>query len=171
VIKTYIKNGKLCGNFTKEFTLISNRSVSVPEIKFKEFNGTKTVEVKTNKIFINIVNGHHKTNNVQKEIVKNKIIYKTKTDFILMVLVFIIGIIVGILGSYFIKFKTAQNNDTIKKIKKANEKELFNILLEFSNHPEIEKILKKLEENIYNNAKHKINKKEIIKIIKKITQK
>jgi len=59
----------------------------------------------------------------------------------------------------------------IKKIKKANEKELFNILLEYSYHPEIEKILKDLEENIYNNKNNKINKKEIIKIIKSILKK
>ena len=104
-------------------------------------------------------------------VIKQKIIYKTKTNYIMMILIFVIGIIVGILFTYLIKLKLPGNDDLIRKIKKANEKELFNILLEYSYNPEIEKILKDLEENIYNNKQNKINKKEIIKIIKRIIKK
>ena len=171
-IKTYLKNNSLCGSYTKEFTIISNHDVSIPEITFNEFDGKKVQKVKTNKLFINIINKHlENTKRNTKEIIKNKIIYKTKTNYVLMILIFIIGVIVGVLITYLIKLRISAEEDIIKKIKKANEKELFNILLEFSNNPEIEKILKDLEENIYNNGNNKINKKEIIKIIKSIIKK
>ncbi|ACM92527.1 hypothetical protein NAMH_0433 [Nautilia profundicola AmH] len=168
-IKTYIKNGKLCGTYTKEFTVVSNNDIVISPIEFKAFDG-KLYDVKTNKLFITVHNKNIKKNIVQKEI-KQKIIYKTKTNYIMMILIFVIGIIVGILFTYLIKLKLPGNDDLIRKIKKANEKELFNILLEYSYNPEIEKILKDLEENIYNNKQNKINKKEIIKIIKRIIKK
>ena len=171
VIKTYLKNDSLCGTYTKEFTIISNHNFSIPQISFNEFDGNQTKKVTTNKIYINVINKHITKKEHKKEIIKNKIIYKTKNDYILMTLIFIIGVIVGILSTYLLKIRTNTDEDVIKKIKKANEKELFNILLEFSNHPEIEKILKELEENIYNNKNNKINKKEIIKIIKSIIKK
>ncbi|NPA87064.1 MAG: hypothetical protein GXO01_00005, partial [Epsilonproteobacteria bacterium] len=56
--------------------------------------------------------------------------------------------------------------DIFSKIKKADQKELFNLLIPYSDIPEIKEILQKLEENIYKGTNHKINKKEIIKIIK-----
>jgi len=169
IIKTFIKNGKLCGTYTKEFTLISNSDIAIPPVEFQEFNG-KNKTVKSNKLFITV----HNTTNIKQPTIHNqtkeKIIYKTKSNYIMLLLVFIIGIIVGILLTYLLKFKFG-SDDIIRKIKKANEKELFNILLEYSYNPDIEKILKTLEENIYNNKNNKINKKEIIKIIKSIINK
>ena len=167
-IKTFIKDNYLCGTYTKEFTLISNQSISIPPIEFKAFNG-KLKNVKTNKLFITVHN-KEKIKQTPKKEIKEKIIYKTATNYIMLFLIFVIGIIVGVLLTYLVKLKLP-NDDVIKKIKKANEKELFNILLEYSYHPEIEKILKDLEENIYNNKNNKINKKEIIKIIKSILKK
>jgi hypothetical protein len=170
-IKTFIKNGSLCGTYTKEFTLISNQNVSIPPVVFKSFDG-KLKTVKTNQLFINVKNAK-KTQPVHMISKQNvqKIIYKTKTNYILLSLIFIIGVIVGILSVYLINLKTSQNNDLIKQIKKADEKELFNLLLEYSYYPEIEKILKDLEENIYSGKKHKIDKKKIIRLIKSITKK
>ncbi|AZV46135.1 hypothetical protein C3L23_02280 [Nautilia sp. PV-1] len=171
VIKTFIKNDSLCGTYTKEFTLVSNQSVSIPPIEFKAFDG-KLKTVKTNKLLITVKNSK---NNPPVHTISThtnqKIIYKTKTNYILLGLVFVIGIIVGILSIYLINLKSSSNNDLIKQIKKADEKELFNLLLEYSYYPEIEKVLKDLEENIYNNKKNKIDKKKIIKIIKSIIKK
>jgi len=166
-IKTFIKNGKLCGTYTKEFTVISNQNISVPAIEFKTFDG-EIKTVKTNKLFITVQNSHKRKNTPPQKEIKQKIIYKTQTNYIILFLVFVTGIIIGILSTYIIKLKLPENDNIIRKIKKADEKELFNILLEYSYHPEIEKILKDLEENIYNNKHNKINKKQIIKIIKSI---
>ena len=169
-IKTFIKNNKLCGTYTKEFTIISNQNISIPSIEFKSFNG-KLNTIKTNKILITIHNSDKNKNFSLTKEIKQKVVYKTKTNYIMLFLVFVIGIIVGVLLTYVIKLKLPENENIIKEIKKANEKELFNILLEYSYHPKIEKTLKDLEENIYNNKKNKINKKEIIKIIKSILKK
>ncbi|WP_456479622.1 BatD family protein [Nautilia sp.] len=169
-IKTFVQNSRLCGTYTKEYTIISNKDIVVPSVEFKTFNG-KTETVKTNRLYIKIKKSMKKPLEAQKtkNKIKEKIIYKTKTSYALLIITFIIGVITGVLVTFLIKHKTdRQSEDTIKKIKKANQKELFNLLLEYSNHPEIEKILKLLEENIYNNQRHNINKKEIIKIIKKI---
>jgi hypothetical protein len=169
-INTFIKNSKLCGSYTKEFTVISNQNLSIPSIEFKSFDG-KIHSVKTNSLFITV----HNKNSTKKTspfiTAKNitpKVVYKTKTNYILLLLVFATGIIVGVLITYLLKLKLPQNDEIISKIKKADEKELFNILLEYSYIPEIEKTLKALEENIYCNKQNKINKKEIIKIIKKL---
>jgi len=166
--KIFIKNNRLCGTYTKEFTIISDHDITIPPIEFKAFNG-KIKTVKTNNLLITVYNKNKPKQTSIKEEIKPKVIYKTKTNYIMLFLVFVIGIMVGILATYIIKLKLPEKDNIIKKIKKANEKELFNILLEYSYHPEIEKILKDLEENIYNNKKNKINKKEIIRIIKSIT--
>jgi len=168
-IKTYIKNGKLCGTYTKEFTIIADKDVRIPPVEFKTFNG-KTQTVKTNRLLIHIINSNKPVHKQQVTKIEEKIIYKTKTNYVLTFLVFIIGIIIGVLITYVIQHKPFihDENDIIKKIKKADEKELFNLLLEYSYDSRIEEILKELEENIYSGKNNKINKKEIIKIIKKI---
>ena len=169
-IKTFIKNNKLCGNYTKEFTIISNHNIIVPQITFNSFDG-KIHNISTNKLFIKVIGTntqkHPVIKNNVKEIIKTKIVYKN--NFIELIIAVIVGIIIGVLATQLIKNIKSKNEDNfIKQIKKANDKELFNILLEYSNHPEIEKILKKLEENIYSGKNNKINKKEIIKIIKNL---
>ena len=170
-IKTFIKNNKLCGTYTKEFTIISNHNIIIPPITFNSFDG-KIHNIKTNKIFIKVketnIQKQIPTKNKIKKVIKTKIVYKN--NYIELIIAVIVGIIIGILATVLIKNIKIKNEDNlIKQIKKANDKELFNILLEFSNNPEIEKILKQLEENIYRGKKNKINKKEIIKIVKKLT--
>jgi DNA polymerase III epsilon subunit-like protein len=171
VIKTYLKNGKLCGTYSKEFTIISDKDITISPVEFKSFDKTlKTV--KTNSLYIVIHNNGKtakKPQTYQTEI-KPKIVYKSKTNYVLLALIFTAGVILGVLITYLMKIKFP-NQDIVKKIKKADEKELFNLLLEFSYNSDIETILKKLEENIYNGKKNKINKKEIIKIIKTLIKK
>ncbi len=171
VIKTYLKNGKLCGTYTKEFTIISNQDITVSPVEFKSFDKTlKTV--KTNSLYIVIHNNgktDKKPQTAQTEI-KPRIVYKSKTNYALLALIFTAGVILGVLITYLMKMKFP-NHDIFRKIKKADEKELFNLLLEFSYNSDIETILEKLEENIYNGKKNKINKKEIIKIIKTLIKK
>jgi len=166
-IKTYIKDGRLCGTYTKEYTVISNSDINIPPVEFKSFD-KQIHNIKSNRLFISIKNSKPQQHKISKKI-EEKIIYKTKTNYLLLAVVFAIGVVAGGLIAMFLHYKPFGNDaDVIKKIKKANEKELFNILLEYSYNPEIEKTLKKLEENIYNGKSNKIDKKEIIKIIKKL---
>ena len=169
-IKTYIQNNKLCGIYNKEFTILSNHNIEIDPITFKTFDGNNTKIIKTNKLLITVKHSNNASTITKLKTtptVKEKIVYKNKTNYLLLIMTLIIGIIIGILSTFIFKL-SFKEDDLIKKIKKANEKELFNLLLEFSNNPQIEKTLKDLEENIYNNKNNKINKKEIIKIIKKL---
>ena len=169
-IETYVKNGNLCGTYTKEFTVVSEHSFKVPHISFYGFYDSKTEKVTTNSIYVKIKGGKIIHKNTAKEPLKvEKIVYKQKDNYLLSGILFLLGAIVGFLLAKITEMKKNDDKSNIyKKIKKANDKDLFNILLEYSYDPDIEHYLKLLEENIYGGKKHKINKKEIIKIIKKI---
>jgi len=71
----------------------------------------------------------------------------------------IVGIILGIAG--FIIYNRFKDEE-IKQIKKADEKELLNILKKYEDNDKIKIIMQKIEENIYK------DKKDIINIIKQI---
>jgi cellobiose-specific phosphotransferase system component IIB len=170
VLKTAVKNNKLCGTYTKEFSIISPQDINISGITFLEFNGTLH-KVKSNPLFIKIENSMLNTNKQSKieNFTNSNITTKTiyKTNYLLIVISFIIGLSTGLILTKIFKSKNKKEKDIIEKIKKANEKELFKLLLHYSENKEIEEILKQLEENIYKGTKHKIDKKRIIEIIKK----
>jgi hypothetical protein len=171
VLKTFIKDNKLCGTYKKEFTVISPNDINISGIKLLEFNGTLH-EITSNPLFIKIE--HSMLNSSKQDKIENftnlnktvKTVYKT--NYILTAIFFILGLLSGIILTKIIYKKNKKETTIIEKIKKANEKELFKLLLPYSKNKEIEQILKQLEENIYQNTKHKIDKKRIIKIIKNL---
>jgi len=158
-IRTFIQNNKLCGKFTKEFHIIAESNYTIPKITLNEFNGTINT-ISTHPIKVEVKDIATKTPKPTK-IVQSTI--KTHSNLLpYIIIILTIGI-----GTIFI-FLYFKSDNLIKKIKKANEKELFNLLLAYESHPKIKEILIKLDENIYQNKTHKINKKEIIKIIKNL---
>ena len=164
-----IKNNKLCGTFTQQFTIIADNSYKIPPITLKTFDGKLHIK-KTKPIFIKVINPI-KTNKT-RNIINNQLpktpqkITKNNNSIILAILIsLIIGILIGILIFYLI---TKYNNSLYKKIKNANEKELLNILKIYQDNEKIKNIIEKIEENLYKNANNKIDKKEIYKIIKKL---
>jgi len=166
ILKTYIKNNKLCGNYIKKFTILSPKDINISGISLLEFNGTLN-KIKSNPLHIKIEHSMINTTKIEnfsnnKEI-KIKTIYKT--NYILIIISFIIGVITGYFLKMLINKKIKKEKNITEKIKKANNKELFKLLLPYSKNKEIEEILKLLEENIYKNAKHKIDKKKIINIL------
>ncbi len=163
IINTFIKDNTLCGEYTKNFTVISDHNISIKPIEFNSFK-TKIIHIKTNPLLIEVKSYTPKYHS-PKIITKEKVIYKVKKDYTLSIIMLVVGILIGFGIS---KIEIKKEPSVIKKIKKANDKELFNILLEYSNNPQIEEILKKLEENIYQNKKNRINKREIIKILKNL---
>jgi hypothetical protein len=169
VLKTAIKNNKLCGMYKKEFTVISPSDINLSGIKMLEFNGSLN-EIKSNPLFIKIENSMinlPKTENFTHPVkIKTKVVYKT--NYILILIAFVLGVLITLLLSlslYKIKFP---KKDIYKKIKKADNKELFQLLLPFAGNKKIDEILKKLESNIYKGEKNKIDKKEIIETIKSL---
>jgi hypothetical protein len=168
-INLNVKNNKLCGSYIKTFTIIAENDYTIPPITLKEFNSTlKTISTKP----INVKVIGAKTTPIIKQNTpkKTKIIIKHEKipnyiQYLIYTALLIAGIIIGILLT---KIKLTNEPDIIKKIKKANQKELFNLLIPYSDNSKIKEILRKLEDNIYKGANHKISKKEIIKIIKEL---
>jgi hypothetical protein len=162
VLKTVIKNNKLCGVYKKEFSVISSKDINLSGIELLEFDGN-IKKAKSNPLFIKIENSMLNTSKIENFTTqKTKIIYKT--NYILTAISFVLGLVFGFILNKIFKYRKKEKT-FIEKIKKANDKELFKLLLPYSENREIEEILKKLEENIYNNANYKIDKKRIIKII------
>jgi len=161
-----IKNNQICGNFIQTFTILSQNNYTIPSIKFKEFNGTsKTLSTKP--ISVNIIKSNSTSPNLPQE---HKITIKTKNySFPLkyIIIVAAVSLIIGILIGYLF-YIISNKNKEFSQIKKANEKELLNILKKYEENLKIKEFMQKIEENIYKNASNKINKKDIIKIIKNI---
>ncbi len=169
-----LKNGKICGVYEKNFTVLAQNNYVIPTFVLNEYNGTlHTLKTKPLNVTVwgssansrpNSLNVTKIANKTQKQTSKNNTENKNFQWLTYLVLL-ISGIIIGGAGVFLIK---KNRDELIVKIKKADEKELFNILLHYEKHPEIKKILEKLEENIYQNRHNKIDKKEIIKIIKRL---
>jgi len=162
-----IVNNKICGTFTQTFTILAQNNYTIPSIKFKEFNGTSIKTLSTKAIHINVFATHI---NSQKAIKNKKTVIKiVKKSFPIreIIIIALISLTIGILIGYFF-YIILNKNKEFTQIKKADEKELLNILKRYEENSKIKEYMRRLEENIYKNAKNKINKKDIIKIIKNI---
>jgi len=166
ILNLKIKNNKLCGSYIQNFTILANNNYIIPSIKLNTFNG-KIHTISTPKIKVKIIPIHKfkpkKTPPILKE--SNNFNTNLKTIILIALISLIIGLLIGILlFKLYIAFKQSE----FTKIKKANEKELLNILKKYEENDKIKEIMQKIEENIYKSANNKIDKKEIIKIIKSI---
>ena len=163
-----IKNNKICGNFVQIFTILANNNYTIPSLKLNTFDGkihtisTPPIKVKVKNLFQKKVTINHLQNIFPKE-THSKI--DIKTILLISLISLVIGLLIGII--IFKLYLNLKTNEIIK-IKKANEKELLNILKKYEENDKIKEIMRKIEENIYKNANNKIDKKEIIKIIKSI---
>ena len=171
-IKTFIKNENLCGELKEEFTIIADSNYTISPLSLKEFNGSVTKTISTKPIKVYVKNPHpQKISPVNKTDNKpNTKPLSSDKNVLYIILALTGGIAVGVFSTLLVLRKKRKEPNLITKIKKASQKELFNLLIPYGEHPEIKKTLTKLEENIYKKANHKINKKEIIKILKRIKE-
>jgi len=160
-----IINNKFCGTYEQNFTIVSDTNYTIPSFTLKEFNGiTKTISTKPIKVHVIGFVKQYKAK--EKDMQKNDVIVTKKENY--NILFFIIGIVIGSIGTFLLLNFKRKEKDIYSKIKSANQKELFNLLIPYSNDEYIKETLKKLEENIYKNSNHKIDKKLIIKRLKAI---
>jgi len=178
-IQARIQNGKYSGVFTQKHSIIAESDFTIPQISFKYFDiNTKTVKtIKTKELKVKVKGVVKELPSIQtanqKQEVKTiqlppKIIIQ-KEDSYIKYLFALLGIILGLLISYILNSRKTKK-EVVKpletKIKKSkNDKQLYAILLPYSNNSSITKILNTLEDNIYNNKNNKINKKDILQII------
>lgn len=173
-VSSYIKNNKYGGRFIQKVSIVGENDFTIPSISFSYFDlktkQTKTIKTKPFKIK---VKGQTKKATPQIEtndskIETQKVIVKT-VDSDIKYLYALFGLILGALITYLLLTKRVKKEKIekpiSKKIKQAKgDKELYDILLPYSQNKEITMYIKLLEENIYNNKQVKINKKEIIEI-------
>lgn len=164
-IKTILKDGKFGGTFIQKISIIGENSFTIPSFSLQYFDPTKKQIKKTTTSPINIeVNGVLK-NTPQIEKSDNKNTFKTNSDLI-SYLYGLVGFVMGSLFTYiFIRKSKWKKPDTslVKKIKIAkNDKELYNILIPYSQNNKIKSFIRLLEENIYKGNKQKINKKSLL---------
>jgi len=166
-----IKQNRICGKFIQKFTIIADNNYTIPSISLNTFDGKLHI-LKTKPIRVNVLNSKKpaviQTNEkiIQKPKIIKKVIVKNNISPLLTgIISLIVGIILGIAG--FIIYNRFKDEE-IKQIKKADEKELLNILKKYEDNDKIKIIMQKIEENIYKNKKNKIDKKDIINIIKQI---
>lgn len=155
-IETSYKENQNYGKFVQRISIIGDDNYTIPEISLSYFN-TKTKALTV----------------IKTEPIKIKVTNKTPKKFeefgyILLLL----GIILGVFISWiFVIYKRFQKqkikNITLKqKIQKAkNDKELYKVLLPYSNEEQFSLYLKRLEENIFMNGVYKIEKKSLLKTL------
>jgi hypothetical protein len=157
---------------------LAENDYEINSFKLKEFYDGKTKTISTKPIKVKVIGAkpiqnsnstNSKTSNPSPKRKKSKKISNANFEVLKNVLIFVFGIGAGLLVAFIAyKYFGGKKEDLFSKIKKANEKELFNLLIPYKDDEYIKETLSKLEENIYKNAKNEINKKEIIKRLKKI---
>ncbi len=174
-IQTYLKDGKYGGIFTQKISISSEEDFVIPSFKLEYFDGTiKSLKQITTEPIKITVKGDEEENNTSPSAIKEiKTITKEKTkiegnkEFHMEYIDWLLGFLMGCLVTYMVIRKTPQKKlkgeisleDKIKKAKK--EKELFDILLPYSQDPQIATFIKQLEGNIYLGQKNKIDKKAL----------
>jgi hypothetical protein len=173
-INTNIKNNIYQGNFIQKVSIISDKSYTIPAIKFRYFDiiKNKIITIKTKPIDINVEGKQDlvapviQTKHIQantppqiKTIIKKE---NSNVKYIYLVAGLLIG---GLIVFFITKSKPNKYNDIeiVTRIKKAkNDKALYEVLLPYSSDMFIKPFMKELENNIYNSAKNKIDKKALI---------
>lgn len=142
-------NGEYISRWKEEIGYSSNRDFTIPPFKIRYLNSTlDTIEVLESKpIDIKVETAVS---------IKEWLVY-----FGFMVAGFILATLL-----IFNKRKTTNNSDIVLAIKKAkNDKELYSILLPYSNNKEISNYIKALENNLYKSTQNRIDRRELISIL------
>lgn len=180
-IQTKIVSDKYTGSYKKSFSIIANKDFEIPQIQLKYFDkATQKVVIKNTpsyKIKVKNVKKQESFTGLEKaqvkkqvEVVKEKIVYKTSLNK--MILSFVLGIFLTIISFalyFYIKAKknSKQKDDLplIKLVKKSkNENEMMKILLPYIGYNKnLDELIFKLEKD--KSIDLKITKNEIIKIL------
>jgi hypothetical protein len=182
--KSFIKDGKVAGEFVQKFAIMSNENFIVPpfDLEFFSSKSSQLKSIKTKEIKINVVQKRAPTSQNPQQLIKKEIspnnAQKTKTikefDTLSAVIWYLAGFLSGIFLLFLVKLKPSSTKETKEsslqqKIKKSkSDKELLTLLLSQKKDVKLSQIIEKLEENCYKNGNNTIDKKEILKLIDKL---
>jgi hypothetical protein len=186
-ITTNIKNGKYGGEFTQKIAIIADSNFTIPSISLEYFDRDKnsTNIIKTEPFDIVVkgataikempkIESSYKKVPAEKDSSK-ELRLKSEPDHV-KYLFLLLGTVIGMIlttGFNFLKNRSKKvESDIVKKIKKAkNDRELFDILLPFSQKGElISSTLEKLENNLYRNGNQKIDKNKLMDFFEDIEE-
>ncbi len=149
VIESKYINGQMHSKFIQRFTILSSKDFTIPSISFNYFDSLtkQVVRVTTDESEIKITDASN--------------LFITLTNLIYLLIGFIVGV-AALLFYLFIQRKKP-SQPIVKSIKKTkSDKELYRLLLPYSQELQGTKHISNLEENIYANGKNKIKKRDII---------
>ena len=132
-----IVKGKLQALFIQNFTIVSSQSYKIMPFKLKYFNTQTQMEESLSTKEINV---------------KIETPLLTPKEYITLFIGIILGVFLSIFA-LFLKRPKKPNSDIEIAIKKAkNDKELYKLLLPYSNVPKYRELIAKLEKRIYKNS-------------------
>jgi len=173
-ITSGLQDGNYGGTFTQKISIISDRDFEVPPITLKYFDKTikEEVQISTTPFLIK-VNGKKK---VQSKVLEQgsvqTVASDNTTDTNVKYYYGFGGIFFGALVTFLWMRKKAIQSAPKEKpfeiaVKKAKtDKELYDLLLPYSQKIELKIFIKQLEENLYFSKMNKIDKKELLEIFK-----
>jgi hypothetical protein len=170
-ITSSYKDGKYGGVFTQKISILSNKDFDIPAIVFKYFDKTskKPQIIETTPFFIK-VSGEKK---IGQKVIENGAIQvgvqTIKEDVTIKYFYAFGGMGFGALVTFLLMRKKEEKIEerafdiAIKKAK--NDKELYDLLIPYSQNNALKSYIKQLEENIYGAKTNTIDKKAIIEIL------
>ena len=154
IIHKKIKDNKIYSTYTKKYVILANSDYIIPKLKFSFYSNKKDKKetIFTKEIKIKVHSSLQNQIPNKNEIVKTEIKYKN--NYLLMIIIFLAGVIVGFILNIVLK--------RVKKDKFIMPKNLYKRLLPYANDKAISNILYKLEK------KEKLSKEEKDYIDKKL---
>ncbi len=171
-IKSNLQDGNYGGTFTQKISIISDKDFDIPSISFRYFDKKSQKEVDINTTAFHIkVSGKKKTQVKEIEEATPKVIEIQSGENEMKKYLFgIFGLVIGIVATFLMmkpKNRKQKGNESPieQKIKKAKtDKELYDLLLPYSQIIELKSVIKELEENIYFDKSNTIDKKRLQEI-------
>ncbi len=173
-ITTGLVDGDYGGTFTQKISIISDKNFTIPSINFKYFDKETKQEVDINTTSFDIqVTGKKK---IQEKVLEEGTTQTVVTNGVengyIKYLYAFGGIVFGGIVTFLVMRKKEKNGTKKEKplevaIKKAKtDKELYDLLLPYSQKIELKVFIKQLEENLYFNKANSIDKKELLEVFK-----
>lgn len=169
-------DGKYGGSFSQKISILSNKDFEIPPILFKYFDKTaKKIEVvETTPFFIKVTGEKKVTQKVIENGATKEAVQIKEDDGLVKYLYAFGGMGFGALVTFLLmrkKEEKVREKPFDMSIKKAKtDKELYDLLMPYSQNEGLKNTIKRLEENIYKEGKNEIDKKAIIEILKDETR-
>jgi hypothetical protein len=169
-----LQDGNYGGTFTQKISIISDKDFTVPAITFKYFDKTtkKEVDITTTPFAIKVTGKKKVQTKVLEQGTLQTVLENNKANGSTKYFYGLGGILFGSLVTFLWMRKKAIQSAPKERplevaIQKAKtDKELYDLLLPYSQKTELKIFIKQLEENLYFSKTNKIDKKALLEIFK-----